>query len=160
MNIHITTKLFNVIFSDNETTMFLSEDSSLLVEDDAASASTVHTSLPVSTGVPATRSPQISSTMSSESTPTSAATGAVISYTEPARHVPSRTYVLPHYHQPDSRWGPFFEEGPEPHNITARVGSTVVLDCRIGLLQDKMVSGFLEQSGDVRVLLMGRGKLK
>lgn len=54
---------------------------------------------------------------------------------------PRPTFFLPrqpHHHQ-GSRWGPYFEEGVGPHNITARVGSTVRLDCKIGMLHDKTV---------------------
>lgn len=59
----------------------------------------------------------------------------------PKRTGKSRSFpIAPHYHLPDSRWGPFFEEGSETQNVTTRVGSTILLDCRIGLLQDKMVS--------------------
>lgn len=52
----------------------------------------------------------------------------------------SKSPSVPHYHLPNSRFGPFFEGGPEPHNVSARVGSSVEFDCRIGLLQDKTVS--------------------
>ncbi len=40
----------------------------------------------------------------------------------------------------NSRWGPYFEEGAEPTNLTTRVGETVLLNCKIGLLHDKTVS--------------------
>lgn len=45
-----------------------------------------------------------------------------------------------HHHHQGTRWGPYFEGGSEPQNITARVGSTVQLDCKIGMLKDKTVS--------------------
>jgi hypothetical protein len=45
-----------------------------------------------------------------------------------------------HHHHQGPRWGPYFEEGAEPQNVTARVGSTVRLDCKIGMLHDKTVS--------------------
>ncbi|KAG8227810.1 hypothetical protein J437_LFUL014340 [Ladona fulva] len=45
-----------------------------------------------------------------------------------------------HHHGGTSRFGPYFEEGADGSNVTARLGSTVRLDCKIGMLQDKTVS--------------------
>ncbi|XP_049831211.1 uncharacterized protein LOC126272415 [Schistocerca gregaria] len=54
------------------------------------------------------------------------------------------------------RYGPYFEDGEGPHNVTARVGQTVVLDCRIGLLQGKTVSWLHRRHDALQLLTVGR----
>ncbi|XP_065206415.1 zwei Ig domain protein zig-8-like [Planococcus citri] len=55
-----------------------------------------------------------------------------------------------------SAWGPFFEDGAEPQNVTAKLGTTVLLDCKIGLLYDKTVS-WVRRKGDImHILTVGR----
>jgi len=55
------------------------------------------------------------------------------------RTLSDRKFVLPS----DSafgKFGPYFEDGDREINVTARIGSTVLLDCKIGMLGDKKVS--------------------
>ncbi|XP_046399300.1 uncharacterized protein LOC124165819 [Ischnura elegans] len=68
----------------------------------------------------------------------------------PAQHHPV------HHHGPKSRFGPYFEEDPDGSNVTARLGSTVRLDCKIGMLMDKTVT-WLHRKGDaIHLLTVGR----
>lgn len=72
---------------------------------------------------------------------TDADDGHHITMTELPRH--GITLAQPPPRSPNSHGssgGPFFEEGPEPQNVTAKLGTSVLLDCKIGLLYDKTVS--------------------
>lgn len=56
------------------------------------------------------------------------------------RSLTSRKFVLPSVDSAYGKFGPYFEDGDRELNITARIGSTVLLDCKIGMLGDKEVS--------------------
>lgn len=56
------------------------------------------------------------------------------------RPLSGRKFVLPSVDSAYGKFGPYFEDGDQELNITARIGSTVLLDCKIGMLGDKQVS--------------------
>lgn len=56
------------------------------------------------------------------------------------RTLSGRKFVLPSVDSAIGKFGPYFEDGDQEINVTARIGSTVLLDCKIGMLSDKKVS--------------------
>ncbi|XP_065352794.1 uncharacterized protein LOC135947785 [Cloeon dipterum] len=86
------------------------------------------------------------------------------STTEPAMRLTQPPLKRPsflehvHLHPPDGqrRYGPYFEDGLGPFNVTARVGSTVLLDCRIGMLQDKTVTWIQRKEDSIHLLTVGK----
>lgn len=56
------------------------------------------------------------------------------------RSLSGRKFVLPSVDSAFGKFGPYFEDGDHEMNVTARIGSTVLLDCKIGMLGDKKVS--------------------
>lgn len=132
-------------FSDNETAMHLPDDVAIqLTNSNSNNIPTDSTSESVVAYVTevaeSTTKITIMVTIGPEPDPSADDKQISTTTTQPTKR--KNFPLAPHYHLPDSRWGPFFEEGSETQNITARVGSTILLDCRIGLLQDKMVSSF------------------
>ncbi|XP_011872442.1 PREDICTED: uncharacterized protein LOC105564583 [Vollenhovia emeryi] len=66
-----------------------------------------------------------------------------------------RKFILPS----DSafgKFGPYFEDGDQEINVTARIGSTVLLDCKIGMLGDKKVTWLQHNKDFFRLLTVGR----
>ncbi|XP_051175481.1 uncharacterized protein LOC127290747 [Leptopilina boulardi] len=54
------------------------------------------------------------------------------------------------------KYTPYFEDGDEPQNVTARIGNTVVLDCKIGMLSNKTVTWSYHSTDVIRLLTVGR----
>ncbi|XP_046399424.1 uncharacterized protein LOC124165930 [Ischnura elegans] len=54
-----------------------------------------------------------------------------------------------------TRSGPYFEEGADGSNVTARLGSTVLLDCKIGMLRDKTVTWIHRRNDAIHLLTVG-----
>ncbi|CAL7946197.1 unnamed protein product [Xylocopa violacea] len=68
-----------------------------------------------------------------------------------------RKFVLPSVDSAFGKFGPYFEDGDQEMNITARIGSTMLLDCKIGMLGDKKVTWLQQHSHDsFRLLTVGR----
>lgn len=60
-----------------------------------------------------------------------------------------------HMHSAQGHFGPYFEDGAGPHNITTRVGSTVTLNCRVGMLSDKTVTWVHRRGEQMHLLTVG-----
>ncbi|XP_012277051.1 uncharacterized protein LOC105697897 [Orussus abietinus] len=65
-------------------------------------------------------------------------------------------FFLPGVASGAGRYGPYFEDGEEERNVTARIGSTVLLDCNIAMLGDKKVTWVQEKEDSFRLLTVGR----
>ncbi|XP_048265390.1 uncharacterized protein LOC100648546 [Bombus terrestris] len=73
------------------------------------------------------------------------------------RPLPGRKFVLPSVDSAFGKFGPYFEDGDQEINITARIGSTMLLDCKIGMLGNKEVTWVQQPSKDsFRLLTVGR----
>lgn len=70
------------------------------------------------------------------------------------RSLPGRKFVLPSVDSAFGKFGPYFEDGDQEINITARIGSTMLLDCKIGMLGNKEVIS-LFPSSVLRLLFCG-----
>nr|XP_034173653.1 uncharacterized protein LOC117601239 [Osmia lignaria]XP_034173654.1 uncharacterized protein LOC117601239 [Osmia lignaria]XP_034173655.1 uncharacterized protein LOC117601239 [Osmia lignaria]XP_034173656.1 uncharacterized protein LOC117601239 [Osmia lignaria]XP_034173657.1 uncharacterized protein LOC117601239 [Osmia lignaria]XP_034173658.1 uncharacterized protein LOC117601239 [Osmia lignaria] len=73
------------------------------------------------------------------------------------RPLPGKKFVLPSVDSAFGKFGPYFEDGDQDMNITARIGSKMLLDCKIGMLGDKEVTWLQQHSKDsLRLLTVGK----
>ncbi|XP_076391401.1 uncharacterized protein LOC100876623 [Megachile rotundata] len=73
------------------------------------------------------------------------------------RSLSGKKFVLPSVDSAFGKFGPYFEDGDQDMNITARIGSKMLLDCKIGMLGDKEVTWLQQHSKDsLRLLTVGK----
>lgn len=53
---------------------------------------------------------------------------------------PGKKFLLPGMDSGFGKFGPYFEDGDRETNVSARIGSVVLLDCKIGMLGNREVS--------------------
>ncbi|XP_011645281.1 uncharacterized protein LOC105432259 [Pogonomyrmex barbatus] len=53
------------------------------------------------------------------------------------------------------KFGPYFEDGDREINVTARIGNTVLLDCKIGMLGNRQVTWIQINKDSFRLLTVG-----
>ncbi|XP_043256892.1 uncharacterized protein LOC122399900 [Colletes gigas] len=71
--------------------------------------------------------------------------------------VPVRKFLVPTVDSAFGKFGPYFEDGEQEINVTSRIGNTMLLDCRIGMLGNKEVAWLQQHSNDsFRLLTIGR----
>ncbi|XP_046433669.1 uncharacterized protein LOC124186212 isoform X1 [Neodiprion fabricii] len=78
---------------------------------------------------------------------------------DPSTHANPRKFTFPTIPWMASamgKYGPYFEDGPGDTNITARIGSTVLLDCKIGMLHDKTVTWVQHIKDSIHLLTVAR----
>lgn len=78
------------------------------------------------------------------------------SQTTTHRTLTGRKFVLPSVDSAFGKFGPYFEDGDREMNVTTRIGSTVLLDCKIGMLGDKKVTWLQHSKDSFRLLTVGR----
>ncbi|XP_072743552.1 uncharacterized protein [Anoplolepis gracilipes] len=78
------------------------------------------------------------------------------SQTTTHRTLSGRKFVLPSVDSAFGKFGPYFEDGDREMNVTTRIGSTVLLDCKIGMLGDKKVTWLQHDKDSFRLLTVGR----
>lgn len=72
------------------------------------------------------------------------------------RTLANRKFVLPSVDSAFGKFGPYFEDGDREMNVTTRIGSIVLLDCKIGMLGDKKVTWLQHSKDSFRLLTVGR----
>ncbi|XP_039277039.1 uncharacterized protein LOC111055703 [Nilaparvata lugens] len=97
----------------------------------------------------------MTSTTTSTTRSTTKSTTTLTTTTVVTTRMPRPTFVLPPRPH-NSRYGPYFEDGPDAVNITATVGSTIRMDCKLGMLHDKTVSWLRRKTDSIQLLTVGR----